>query len=79
MATADSIFKVWVPSWTFFGSSRAQGCSGGWGGVGGAVNVLIRAASPVEKTQRYLYILLEKARQGFTYRDEPLSFPIIYP
>lgn len=29
-------------------------------GVGGAVNVFIRAGSPVENTQRYLYILSEE-------------------
>lgn len=41
----------------FIQGSRVQGRLG----VGGAVNVFIRAGSPLENTQRYLYILLEKA------------------
>lgn len=56
---SDFIFKVRVPSCTFFTSSRAQGCREGWGWV--VLWVFIRAGSPLENTQRYLYILLEKA------------------
>lgn len=74
-----SFSKVRVPFWNFFSTSRAQGCSEGWVG---AMNVLIRAGSPVENTQRYFYILFREGsspRARGSCRDIPWSFPIIYP
>lgn len=50
--------------------------------MGGAVNVLIRPGSPVENTQRYLYILLEKAPHcapGVRVRRRTLVFSNHFP